>query len=192
MTVKVRRVVVADRDGASRVVQDGEPPRSAMFAAPKGLGQSLVWRTEAVPTTAFNGAEPTTATRSVLPHPGGTSLILITFPPDAVYADPSFDPELAAAESARHCPGLAELFEPENPGVHTTPTVDYDVVLDGELWLELTDGEVHLKAGDVVIQHGTRHAWRNRSDKSATLLAVLIGTQEATGRLDESMIEVTE
>jgi hypothetical protein len=180
MTMKVRRVVVADEDGASRVVQDGEPPRTAMFAAPKGLGQSVVWRTEAHPTLRFDGAEPTTATRSILPQPGGTSLILLTFPPDAVYADPSFDPELAAAESARHSPGLAELFETAKPGMHTTPTVDYDVVLDGELWLELTDGEVHLSAGDVVIQHGTRHAWRNRSDKPATLLAVLIGTREAS------------
>jgi hypothetical protein len=185
MTMKIRRVIVADEGGSSRVVQDGEPPRSAVFAAPKGLGQSLVWRTAAAPALHFDGTEPTTATRSILPQPGETSLILLTFPPDTVYTDPSFDPELAAAESARHSPGLAELFETANPGMHTTPTVDYDIVLDGELWLELTDGEVHLSAGDVVIQHGTRHAWRNKSDNPATLLAVLIGTREtrrAAGR----------
>jgi len=52
-------------------------------------------------------------------------------------------------------------------------------VLEGELWLELTDGEVRLTAGDVVVQHGTRHAWRNRSDRPATLLAVLIGARDA-------------
>jgi hypothetical protein len=113
----------------------------------------------------------------VIPQPGGTSLILITFPPDTAYADPAFDPDLAAAESAKHSPGLAEVFESDHPGMHTTPTIDYNIVLDGELWLELTDGEVHLTAGDVVVQHGTRHAWRNRSDKPATLVAVLIGAR---------------
>jgi mannose-6-phosphate isomerase-like protein (cupin superfamily) len=179
MNVTVRRVVVANKGGTSRVVEEGEPPRSAVFTAPQGLAQSLVWRTEPVPPLNYDGTEPTTATRSVLPQPGGTSLIVLTIPPDGAYADPSFDPVAAAAESAKYSPGLAELFESDNPGMHTTPTVDYDVVLEGELWLELTDGEVRLTAGDVVVQHGTRHAWRNRSDKPATLLAVLIGARDA-------------
>ena len=175
----IRRVVAANKDGTSRVVEEGEPPRSAVFTAPEGLAQSLVWRTEPVPSLHYDGTEPTTAVRSVLPQPGGTSLIVLTIPSDGAYADPSFDPAVAAAESAKHSPGLAELFESDNPGMHTTSTVDYDIVLEGELWLELTDGEVRLSAGDVVVQHGTRHAWRNRSDKPATLLAVLIGARDA-------------
>ncbi len=179
MNLTIRRVVVANTYGASRVVEEGEPPRSAVFTAPEGLAQSLVWRTEPVPSLNYYGSDPTTATRSVLPQPGGTSLIVLTIPPDSAYADPSFDPVVAAAESAKHSPGLAELFESDNPGMHTTSTVDYDIVLEGELWLELTDGEVRLTAGDVVVQHGTRHAWRNRSDKPATLLAVLIGARDA-------------
>jgi mannose-6-phosphate isomerase-like protein (cupin superfamily) len=179
MNVTIRRVVVANTNGTSRVVEEGKPPRSAEFTAPEGLAQSLIWRTEPVPSLDYDGTEPTTATRSVLPQPGGTSLIALTIPPDSAYADPSFDPVAAAAESAQHSPGLAGLFESDNPGMHTTPTVDYDIVLEGELWLELTDGEVRLTAGDVVVQHGTRHAWRNRSDKPATLLAVLIGARDA-------------
>ncbi len=179
MNLTIRRVVVANTCGISRVVAEGEPPRSAVFTAPEGLAQSLVWRTEPVPSLDYDGTEPTTATRSVLPQPGGTSLIVLTIPPDSAYVDPSFDPVVAAAESAKHSPGLAELFESDNPGMHTTSTVDYDIVLEGELWLELTDGEVRLTAGDVVVQHGTRHAWRNRSGKPTTLLAVLIGARDA-------------
>jgi mannose-6-phosphate isomerase-like protein (cupin superfamily) len=179
MNVTVRRVVAANTGGISRVVEDGEPPRTAVFTAPKGLVQSLVWRTPPVPPLSYDGTEPATAAHSILPQPGGTSLFVLTLPPDAVHADPSFDPAAAAAEAAKHSPGLAELFEPDNPGMHATPTVDYVVVLDGELWLELTDGEVHLTAGDVVVQHGTRHAWRNRSGNPATLLAVLIGARDA-------------
>jgi quercetin dioxygenase-like cupin family protein len=66
-------------------------------------------------------------------------------------------------------------MEPDHPGMHTTPSVDYDVVLEGTLHLELTKGEVELHAGDVVIQHGTRHAWRNRSNQVAKLLVVFVG-----------------
>lgn len=83
-------------------------------------------------------------------------------------------PALEAA--LEHSPGIAEALEPENPGMHTTPTVDYDIVLDGEVWLELSDGrEVKLVAGDIAVQHGTRHAWRNKSDRPATVAAILIG-----------------
>lgn len=69
--------------------------------------------------------------------------------------------------------------------MHTTPTVDYDVVIEGEVWLELSEGEVHLTTGDVVVQHGTRHAWRNKGDKPATVLAVLIGAQDRASGEDE-------
>ena len=73
-------------------------------------------------------------------------------------------------------PGLAEAFERDSPGMHTTPTVDYGVLLDGQLTLELDGGVTKdLQVHDVVIQNGTRHAWRNGSDRPATMLFVLIG-----------------
>jgi mannose-6-phosphate isomerase-like protein (cupin superfamily) len=173
--MKVRRVVVANTDGVSRVIEDGEPPRATVAVETPGFEQALVWYTPPVPALDHPGPDPTVTTPTLLPKPGGTSSIILTFPPDTVYADPGFNPAAAGAEAARNSPGIAEQFEADNPGMHTTPTVDYDVVLDGEVWLELTDGEVRLTAGDVVVQHGTRHAWRNKSDKPATLLAVLIG-----------------
>jgi len=114
------------------------------------------------------------AIRSEFPE---ARLIVLTIPPDAVYARPDFRPEPAGREMADIAPGLAECFEAEHPGMHTTPTVDYDVVLEGELCLELTDGEVVVRPGDIVIQHGTRHAWRNRTDRPTRLLAVLIGAE---------------
>jgi mannose-6-phosphate isomerase-like protein (cupin superfamily) len=97
-----------------------------------------------------------------------------------VYFDNGFDGAEAGAEALEHTPGIAELFEHDNPGMHTTPTVDYDIVIDGEVWLELSDGrEVKLSAGDVVVQHGARHAWRNKSDKPVTIAAILIGARPA-------------
>lgn len=176
--MKVRRVLVANTGGVSRVVEDGTPPRSIVFNETPGFEQSVVWRTNPVPSLDFDGTEPTTSVPGVLPAPGGATFIVLTLPPDTVYFDPAFDPAAAGAEIYESSPDMAALFELDNPGMHTTPTVDYDVVLDGELWLELTDGEVKLSAGDVVIQHGTRHAWRNKTDKPATVLAVLIGAQQ--------------
>ncbi|WP_306181006.1 cupin domain-containing protein [Rhizobium sp. AN73] len=107
-------------------------------------------------------------------------MMIVSFPPDSVMADPSFDPIAADAEQRQHLPGLAELFEREAPGMHMTVTVDYDIVLDGEIWLELDDGaEVHLRKGDVAVQCGTRHAWRNKSTSPATMAFILIGATRA-------------
>ena len=75
-----------------------------------------------------------------------------------------------------HMPELITKFEMDSPGMHTTDTVDYGIVLEGEVWLELDDGkEVHLRQHDVIVQNGTRHAWRNKSDKPVKLAFVLIG-----------------
>lgn len=86
------------------------------------------------------------------------------------------DPASAFGQLAAALPGLAESFEPDAPGMHTTPTIDYGIILEGELWLELDDGEMRLvMPGDIVIQNGTRHAWRNKTDRVARALFVMIG-----------------
>jgi len=64
--------------------------------------------------------------------------------------------------------------------MHTTHTVDYAILLDGELWLELDDGEtVHLSAGDIVVQQATRHGWRNKGEHPATIAFVMLGAKPA-------------
>ncbi len=102
--------------------------------------------------------------------------MFITFPPDSVMGSSDFDPAAAGGEYMAVLPGLAEKFEMDNPGMHCTDTVDYAVLLEGEIHLELDDGATRrLAPKDVVIQNGTRHAWRNKSDKPATMLFVLVG-----------------
>jgi mannose-6-phosphate isomerase-like protein (cupin superfamily) len=183
--MNLRRVVIATNDqGASDVLIDGAPPRQHDFVNTPGFSQALVWATPAQPAIPYDGVDPTPGATSFIPEVGGTRFIMLTFPPDTVYFDPSFDGAAAGAEALQQSPGIAELFEPDAPGMHTTPTVDYDIVLDGEVWLELADGrEVKLSAGDVVVQHGARHAWRNKSDRSVTIAAILIGA--STGNNQE-------
>jgi mannose-6-phosphate isomerase-like protein (cupin superfamily) len=97
----------------------------------------------------------------------------VTLPPD-------LDIPAALAEIHRKLPGLGEVLEPDHPGMHRTDTIDYEVVISGEVWLELDDGqEVHLKPGDTVVQNGTRHAWRNKSSEPCVLAVTLIRGKSA-------------
>ncbi len=73
---------------------------------------------------------------------------------------------------------MIDVLELDHPGMHTTDTVDFDVVVFGEVYLELDDGaEVLLKAGDCVIQNGTRHAWHNRSSHECVIAFSLVGAE---------------
>lgn len=173
----VRRVLVGNDGGISRVLADGQPPRSSRAAATPGFEQALLWSTAPIPSLN-DASDQTQAVASFVPGPGETRVISLSIPPDAVYADPSFDPVAADEEFRRNSPGLAEHFEADHPGVHRTPTVDYAVVVSGELWLELDDEEVLLRTGDVAVQIGTRHAWRNKGDYPAQLFGVLVGARD--------------
>jgi quercetin dioxygenase-like cupin family protein len=76
---------------------------------------------------------------------------------------------------------LAPWADPDEPGMHRTPTMDYDIVLDGIIGLELDNGaKVTLKRGDVVVQNGIRHRWHNRGNTIARLLAVSVGAYQET------------
>jgi mannose-6-phosphate isomerase-like protein (cupin superfamily) len=172
----VRRIVTGERNGKSVVVFDGRVENTHDYASVPGFRTTLAWASEAGATLPFDGRDPVARIQSMLPAPQGTRVIVVQFPPDSVMAAPGFDGAAAGAEYAKYLPGLAETFDTDGSGFHRTATVDYDVILSGELWLELDDGEVrHLKAGDVVIQNGTRHAWRNRTETPAVMLSVLIG-----------------
>ncbi|WP_155060357.1 cupin domain-containing protein [Streptomyces blattellae] len=170
----VRRVVTGvSASGKPVIVSDGEPPVTRQYTHTPGFARSLVWNTAAPATPS---ADPTQTLKSYVPAPGETIALTVTFPPGSVYADPGWDPVAAGAEQLENTPGLAELFEPDNPGMHTTPTVDYGVVLSGEIVLDLDGGETAiLGPGDLVVQNGTRHAWRNNGAEPATLFFVLIG-----------------
>ena len=180
--MKVRRVVVSNgAGGKSQVQSDGVAPRAVEYRSVPGFASALLWSTPAAAKVgaAVPVSDPTPEVNFV-PGPGETRLMTVTFPPDSVMMRADFDPAAFGAEFAQNAPGLAERFEMDAPGMHTTDSIDYDVVLDGEITLELDGGkEVVLRRHDVCVQHGTRHAWRNKTDKPATLLFVLVGAARA-------------
>lgn len=180
--MKVRRVVLGVGDsGKADVLSDAEAQRISAFKSVPGFDATLLWSTsshsEAGSKAAFS--DPTVQA-NFLPGVGESRLMFVTFPPDSVMMRDDFDGAAFGAEFGQLLPGLAETFEPDAPGMHTTDSIDYDVVLDGEISLELDDGkEVLLKKHDVVVQQGNRHAWRNKGDKPATMLFVLMGKKRA-------------
>ncbi len=181
--MQVRRVVTGhDADGKAVFVGDElvDPVTTAL--APQSEFHQL-WGFDRPPAFPDDGSQPAWA--SFFPPAGGFRFLFFCVPPDGTPVPEGVDVGAALAEYEAKLPGLLAHNEPDAPGMHKTATVDVEVVLSGEVWLELDDGaEVHLKPGDTVVQNGTRHAWRNHGTEVARLAAILVGTEHrdvATG-----------
>jgi mannose-6-phosphate isomerase-like protein (cupin superfamily) len=169
-----RRLVTGNVNGRS-VVQSDDRIDAYQFKTVPGYEHALIWVNAATPDLSKEQRFDRYPD-SVVPGPGGTTLHFVTFPPASVFSNPSFDGEAAREEALIRLKGLADHFEKEDPAMHKTNTVDYAVVYDGEIWLELDNSEtLHLKRGDVVVQNGTRHAWRNKGTQPVTMLFFLNG-----------------
>jgi mannose-6-phosphate isomerase-like protein (cupin superfamily) len=183
MTEAIRRVVTGhDGKGKAVVLSDGPVP--GVHANPLRPGQRSyeIWKTGAMPVpVAAREPEPTTGPRKLQPPASGTVFRISVVPPEGDDIL-KLTPEEARERFRASGGGDASTYGRggRHPMMHRTETVDYAVVLEGEITLILDEGDVHLKAGDVVIQRGTSHAWSNRSGKPVKMLYVLIdGTFDA-------------
>ena len=170
----VRRVVTGHTpDGKATVASDTEVDAITIDLLP-GAEFYRLWGADEAPTFPDDGSpRPAPA---YFPPVGGFRFGLFTVAPDSVAMPKDFDMQLALVELEDKLPGAAAYLEADHPGMHTTNTIDFEYVLSGEVWLELDDGkEVHLRAGDTVVQNGTRHAWRNRLAEPCRLVVCLIG-----------------
>ena len=147
-----RRIVTGhDERGVSVVLSDGPVPVSRELPD-DGVFFHEVWNTDTAPAPIgrTEPSEPTQRSLRVPPEPLGTKIRVNVF-----------------------LPGHLDERGLQSP-VHRTESVDYGIVLEGEMVLILDDSEVHLKTGDIVVQRGTDHAWANRSDKVARMVFVLV------------------
>jgi mannose-6-phosphate isomerase-like protein (cupin superfamily) len=170
----VRRVVTGhDADGKAVFVSDD---RVAPFVPAFSPNSSfhLLWGADEPPRFPDDGRPA--ATSSYFPPLGGFRFNLFTLPPDGDEVPPGVDLVAAFAEMQAALPGLTDHLERDEPGMHTTATVDFEVVLSGTPVLELDDGAtVTLAPGDTVVQNGTRHRWSNPGAEPAALAVILIG-----------------
>jgi len=145
------------------------------FKTVAGFEQTYMWSTNGTLASDPEKVDQELP-KSALPSANGSLLQIVTFPPARTTVSSTSDPSEVAEEYLSRLPGLADMFEHDGSQMHATPTVDYAILLDGELWLELDDGEtVHLVAGDIVVQQATRHGWRNKGERPATIAFVMLG-----------------
>ena len=173
----MKRIVTGhDENGKAVFVKIGEPEH--VVESPDVLWKEL-WATypgDTLPVDANTEPSLTDKWKSVFPEVGETRVRVVTFDPSK--SGENIYDESSLAERSKALPGLIEHMEPENEGMHTTDSVDYGVVISGNPKLELDDGEtVDLEPGDIIVQNGTRHAWRFNKEEVTTMLWVLIGTK---------------
>ena len=169
--MRTRRVVTGiDQDGKSCFVHDGPTPGHLDLGI---AHDDEIWIDDPAQHDPSASRDPAGSEKFRLEPPhGGSILRVFTFLPDSDLSDRAELAKLLAAAANRFDTG--GVMEPDNPGMHTTQTIDYGIVLSGEIHLELDEGEVLLQAGDVVVQRATRHAWWNRSGELCKVAFVLI------------------
>jgi mannose-6-phosphate isomerase-like protein (cupin superfamily) len=173
----VRRVVTGhDASGKAVFVSDGAVAPVVPDLLP-GNEFHRLWGADTTPRFPDDGAQP--ADGQYFPPVGGFRFGFFTIPPDGgAGVPPDLDFEAAMADLEAKLPGLAGHMEPEDPGMHTTATIDFEVVLQGSVTLELDDGaKVTLAPGDTVVQNGTRHRWSNAGAEPAVLAVFICGAE---------------
>jgi mannose-6-phosphate isomerase-like protein (cupin superfamily) len=170
----VRRVVTGhDSQGKAVFASDELVPPITLDLMP-GTEFHRLWGGDEAPTFPDSGTATTQP--DYFPPVGGFRFGLFTIPPAGTTMPDDIDITAGLAEINEKLPGMMSHIEPDNPGMHTTDTIDYEVVLAGHPVLELDDGvEKVLNPGDTVVQNGTRHRWHNRGDEPAVMAVVLIG-----------------
>jgi mannose-6-phosphate isomerase-like protein (cupin superfamily) len=189
----VRRVVTGhDAEGNAVVAMDGAAPNIRTVPnRPPGYWVTQIWMTDAAPAPIDNGADPTYRALRIEPKKNGTVIRVIEFPPEAGFIE-KIDAKTAQASFTAYGSASASTVKKDSPHpfMHRTETIDYGIVLSGEIYMVLDKSETRLEAGDVVVQRGTNHAWSNRSNSPCKMAFILIdgavdgGLQELLRRAD--------
>jgi naringenin degradation protein FdeH len=172
----IQRIVTGhDVSGKAIVSSQGPLPTVVEIAAVPGMVFHELWATAGSPAAIDNGTDPTLMPLTLLPPKSGTRVRFVDFPPETpdVLARGSQKAEDAFAQIG-DVAALTVKADSPHPLMHRTETVDYGIVIEGEITLVLDDSEVLLRPGSVVVQRGTNHAWANRSGRPCRMLFVLV------------------
>lgn len=170
----IRRVVTTIDDNDKAVVLfDGDNPHNA--TRPHGTVSRLFWVTDQAPADITGTRDRAAGFKGIAPPLGGSVFRIVDFPPMTT--------EMEALDVNYQQQHVGELspkrgLPPRHPFMHRTRSVDYALILSGEIDMLLDEGEIHLKAGDVLVQQGTNHAWVNRGAEPCRIAFVLIDAKE--------------
>ena len=170
--LEIRRVVTGhDAEGRAVCVEDANAPRLIQSPRRPGVAGVDLWKTERSPAPLADPDRTLEGPISLPPPAGGTVFRIVEFQPEDARSQAGVDP----AQAFSHLGAQQNLVEnARHPLMHRTDTIDYAVVLCGEITLLLDEEDVALHAGDVVVQRGTNHAWSNRGDEPCRVAFVLV------------------
>jgi mannose-6-phosphate isomerase-like protein (cupin superfamily) len=165
-----RRIVVVDENDKSRAIADGPSPDVRTDPARPGFVSARMWVSDSTPVKLKGLRETLNAPHTIEPPSGGSVCRVVTFPPDASYQRHNGAGEVQAYFASMGSPA-ASTYSPDapHPYMQKTRTLDFCLIIEGEITLVLDTEEVVLKAGDTVVQRGTNHAWSNRSDRNCMI-----------------------
>ena len=177
MPSPIRRVVTG-KDATGKAVAIIDAVATTIHRREElGVTNTLLWVTDSVPADLSNREDGANKKVSIVPPPGGTILRVIEFAPEReVKAD--YQTKLRLFQSIGLAPEGESREKPRDPTMHRTRTIDYALILSGEIDMLLDDSDVHLKAGDVVIQRGTNHAWVNRENAPCRVAFILLDAKD--------------
>jgi mannose-6-phosphate isomerase-like protein (cupin superfamily) len=171
-----RRVVTGHNELGRAIIQSDAPPTRVQVVGADGPTFYEVWNTRETPALIDRaGSEPHESQLTLTPPGRGTRIRVLDFPPEtpdlnrmsAEQARAHFA-EINAADASTHG------AQSRHPFMHRTQTIDYGIVLEGEITLLVDEGETTVRAGDIVVQRGTNHGWANRSGKNCRIAFILI------------------
>jgi len=171
-----RRILTGhDAQGRSIFLEDGPAPNLIQPEHSPNVGMFNLWRVMSVPASNAGDADavPADAKVTLSPPQGGLTFRIMEFPPDA-------ERNYAAQHEVFKAYGNPEAIshgEQRHPGFHKTDSVDFAIVLEGEIWALMDVGETLMRQGDVLIQRGTNHAWSNRTTKAARVAFILVSAE---------------
>ena len=174
MVWRVRRVVTGhDKQGKSVFLMDGPAPNIKEMASMPGLALTDLWETDGAPANNAGNADAAARPVRLEPPQNGSILRIVEFPPDSAWRNNADSKAAFDSIGAGHAKDAANA----DPMMHTTATVDYLIILKGEIYAILENGETLLKPGDIMIQRGTNHSWSVRGNEPCILAAILINAK---------------
>ena len=175
LSADVRRVVTTiDAKDKAVALFDGPTPHKKVRPHAQTVSR-LIWVTDQTPADLSGSKDRAAVDVGIMPPRGGSVFRIVEFPPETAEMR-KLDPNTMHQSLGDGAPkrGLA----PRHPAMHRTRTVDYAIIMSGEIDMLLDDSEIHLKAGDVLVQQGTNHAWVNRGSEPCRVAIVLIDAKE--------------
>ena len=170
-TKPIRRIITAQDDKENPIIlADGPAPKIVGDPARPGFSSATIWVTDRTPAKIKSVKETVDLDRAIEPPAGGSVCRIVTFPPDASFMNRVGAKEVQSFFKSMGSPGASTYAKGSHPYRQKTVTLDFGIVLEGEIILILDKGEVNLKKGDIVVQRGTNHAWSNRSSKPCVMV----------------------